>query len=70
MPLAGFFKNLFSAPVEKAAANILYHLTTENPEEKNGKVFKEKREKPLTEYWQNTHISKQVWDIAESLTKP
>ncbi len=68
MPVAGFFKNLFSAPVEKAAGNILYHLTSENAEDKNGKVFKEKQEKPLTNYWQDIHIRKQVWNIAESLT--
>lgn len=68
MPVAGFFKNLFSASVEKAVDNILYHINSENAEDKNGKVFKEKQEKPLIEYWQDTHISKQVWNIAESLT--
>jgi len=69
MPVAGFFKNIFSASVEKAADNILYHINTVKPSEKNGKVFKEKEEKPLTEYWKDTSISRQVWDIAESLIK-
>ena len=69
MPVAGFFKNLFSASVGKAAENILYHLNTDKPEEKNGKVFKEKEEKSLTEYWKDTSISRQVWDITESLIK-
>ena len=68
MPVAGFFKNLFSAPVDKAVENILFHITPDNAEDKNGKVFKEKQEKPLTEYWKDTNISKQVWDIAETLT--
>ena len=68
MPLAGFFKNLFSAPVDKAVENILYHISSDNPKDKNGKVFKEKLEKPLTKYWQDKNISKQVWDIAETLT--
>ena len=67
MPVAGFFKNLFSAPVEKATENILYHITSEDTEVKNGKVFKEKQEKPLNEYWQDTLISRQIWNIAESL---
>jgi NAD(P)-dependent dehydrogenase (short-subunit alcohol dehydrogenase family) len=69
MPVAGFFKNIFSASVEKAAENILYHINTDKPGEKNGKVFKEKEEKPLTEYWKDTSISRKVWDIAESLIK-
>ena len=69
MPVVGFFKNLFSASVEKAAENILYHINTDQPEEKHGKVFKEKEEKPLTEYWKDTSISRQVWDTAESLIK-
>jgi NAD(P)-dependent dehydrogenase (short-subunit alcohol dehydrogenase family) len=67
MPLVGFFKNLFSAPVEKAAENILYHITSDNAEAKNGKVFKEKDEKPITEYWKDTSISGHIWKIAESL---
>ena len=69
MAVVGFFKNLFSASVEKAAENILYHINTDQPEEKHGKVFKEKEEKPLTEYWKDTSISRQVWDTAESLIK-
>lgn len=69
MPVVGFFKNVFSASVERAAENILYHLNTDKPEEKNGKVFKEKEEKPLTEYWKDTSISGRIWDITESLIK-
>ena len=69
MAVVGFFKNLFSASVEKATENILYHINTDQPEEKHGKVFKEKEEKPLTEYWKDTSISRQIWDTAESLIK-
>jgi NAD(P)-dependent dehydrogenase (short-subunit alcohol dehydrogenase family) len=66
VPIIGFLKNLFSAPVEKAAENILYHIASDNVEVINGKVFKEKEEKPLTEYWKDTSISREVWNYAES----
>ena len=49
VPLVGWFKNLFSSSVDKAAENILYHITSDNLIDKNGKLFKEKQEYPLTE---------------------
>ncbi|UCH13882.1 MAG: SDR family NAD(P)-dependent oxidoreductase [Bacteroidales bacterium] len=69
VPLAGWVKNLFSSPVDKAADNILYHVASGEAEDKNGKVFREKQEKPLTEYWKDTNISKQVWTVTETLIK-
>jgi len=39
-PLMGWVKNLFSSSVEKAAENILYHITSDKAKNKNGKVFK------------------------------
>jgi NAD(P)-dependent dehydrogenase (short-subunit alcohol dehydrogenase family) len=67
VPLAGWFKNLFSSTVDKAAENILYVLTSEI--EKNGKVFKEKKEYPLIEYWKDKNVGEQLWSITESLIK-
>jgi NAD(P)-dependent dehydrogenase (short-subunit alcohol dehydrogenase family) len=67
MPLIGWFKNLISAPVEKAADNIMHVITTEQA--KNGRVFKEKQEYPLTDYWMDENIRKQLWSITESLIR-
>ncbi|KPL09027.1 MAG: hypothetical protein AMS26_23395 [Bacteroides sp. SM23_62] len=69
VPLAGWIKNLFSSPVEKTADNILYHITPDEARDKNGKVFKEKQEKPLTEYWNDRSISESLWSETESLIK-
>jgi hypothetical protein len=65
----GWFKNLFSASVDKAADNILYHITSdkEQARQKNGKVFKEEKEHPLIEHWRNTDIAKQLWAKTGSL---
>ncbi len=69
LPLVGWIKNLFSGPVDKAAENILYHITTEDLVVKNGKIFREKKEYPLNEYWKNAIISERLWSITESLIR-
>jgi len=69
IPLAGRFKNIFSAPVEKASENLLFHLASNELKQKNGKVFKEKLEYPLNEYWKDTNVSERLWFITESLLK-
>ena len=69
MPLAGWIKNLFSAPVDKAAGNILFHLGGDRSNELNGKVYKEKHEYPITTYWQDETISKRLWSETEALLK-
>ena len=60
VPLMGWVKNLISAPVDKAAENILYVVTLHEAENINGKVFKEKQEYPLTSYWKETNVSVQL----------
>jgi NAD(P)-dependent dehydrogenase (short-subunit alcohol dehydrogenase family) len=67
VPLVGWVKNLFSSSVDKAAENILYHITSDEPQNKNGKVFKEKQEWPLTEYWKDTSVREYLWSATESL---
>jgi len=69
VPIMGWVKNLFSSSVDKAAENILYHITSDETKDKNGKIFKEKQEKPLIEYWKDTSISEQIWSVTESLIK-
>ncbi|MFC1726530.1 SDR family NAD(P)-dependent oxidoreductase [candidate division KSB1 bacterium] len=69
VPLIGWIKNLFSSTVEKAAENILYHLTSDEAKNINGKVFREKKEKPLTEYWKDKSVSERLWSVTESLIK-
>lgn len=67
MPLAGWFKNLVSFPVEKAADNILYHITSEEAINRNGKLFKEKQDWLLSDYWKDTSISLKLWSVTESI---
>jgi len=69
IPLMGRIKNLFSAPVAHAAENILYVITSDTIKNKNGKVFKEKQEWPLSEYWKDTHTGERLWSITESLIR-
>ena len=69
VPLMGWVKNLFSYTVDKAAENILYHITSDEAKNKNGKVFKEKQEKPLIGYWKDTTVRERLWSITESLIK-
>ena len=49
VPVMGWAKNLFSGPVDKAAENIIHHITTREAQDKNGKIFTERQEDPLTE---------------------
>ena len=67
VPLMGWVKNLFSSSVDKAAGNILYHITSDDAKSKNGRVFKEKQEWPLTEYWRDTSVRERLWSVTESL---
>jgi NAD(P)-dependent dehydrogenase (short-subunit alcohol dehydrogenase family) len=69
IPLVGWVKNLFSAPVDTAAENILFVVTSDEAKKKNGRVFKEKQEYPLTSYWNDTNVSERLWSITESLIK-
>jgi len=67
VPLVGWVKNLFSAPVENAAENIKFVATLEKAKRYSGKVFKEKKEYPLTSYWQDTNVGERLWSITETL---
>jgi NAD(P)-dependent dehydrogenase (short-subunit alcohol dehydrogenase family) len=69
MPLMGWFKNLISSSVDKAAENILYHITSDELKNKNGKVFKEKKEWPLSDYWKDRSMGERLWSVTESLIK-
>lgn len=68
-PLFGWFKNLFSAPVEHAAENIIYVITTDALKNKNAKAFKEREEWPLSEYWQDATVRERLWSLTESLIR-
>ena len=67
VPLIGWGKNLFSAPVDSAAENILFVATLDEAKNKNGKVFKEKQEYPLTSYWKDMNVSERLWSITGTL---
>lgn len=65
--LAAWFKNLMSGPVEKAAANILYHADPAALASRNGKVFRERKEYLLPEYWQDAGVAQRLWSVTESM---
>lgn len=65
VPLMNWLKNLFSAPVDKAVDNLFYHLSSDDLKGRNGKVYKEKQEQSLTEYWNDRRISENLWSITE-----
>jgi NAD(P)-dependent dehydrogenase (short-subunit alcohol dehydrogenase family) len=67
--LAGWFKNLISAPVEKAADNILFHMVPAEAEAKHGRVFKEKEDYPLSAYWSDPENGARLWAVTEDLLK-
>lgn len=61
---AAWFKNLFSGSVEKAADNLFHHIGAD-PEELNGKVFKERAAHPLPEYWNDRVLGGRLWSMTE-----
>lgn len=65
VPIVGWFKNLFSVPVEAAAERMMRVFTADIP--KNGKVFKEGEEYPLMEYWKDREVATKLWSVTESL---
>jgi NAD(P)-dependent dehydrogenase (short-subunit alcohol dehydrogenase family) len=67
--LISWFKNLISAPVEKAAENILFHLRPEEAEAKHGRVFKEREDHPLSAYWTDPDNGARLWSITEEMLK-
>ncbi|MFC1791305.1 SDR family NAD(P)-dependent oxidoreductase [Gemmatimonadota bacterium] len=67
--VAGWVKNLFSAPVEKAAENILFHLNPDEAKKKHGKVFKETKDHPLSDYWTDPATSGRLWSMTEEMLK-
>jgi len=66
-PFLGWFKNLFSAPVDRAAENILYVITADPVRNKNAKAFKEREEWLLSAYWQDRATRERLWSITTSL---
>jgi NAD(P)-dependent dehydrogenase (short-subunit alcohol dehydrogenase family) len=67
--LAGWVKNLISAPVEKAADNLLFHFTPEEAESKHGRVFKEKKVHALSDYWADPTNGARLWSMTEEMLK-
>jgi NAD(P)-dependent dehydrogenase (short-subunit alcohol dehydrogenase family) len=65
--LMGWFKNLISDSVEKAADNILFHIAPEEAESKHGRVFKEKEDHPLSDYWTDPENGARLWSITEEM---
>jgi NAD(P)-dependent dehydrogenase (short-subunit alcohol dehydrogenase family) len=67
--VAGWVKNLFSAPVERAADNLLFHIDPDEADAKHGRVFKERKNHPLSDYWKNPDIGEKLWSVTEEMLK-
>jgi hypothetical protein len=63
----GWIKNLFSAPVETAAENIMFVATSDDVRDKTGKTFVKKQEEPLIPYWEDASIRERLWSVTMSL---
>jgi NAD(P)-dependent dehydrogenase (short-subunit alcohol dehydrogenase family) len=63
----GWVKNLFSADVDDAAANILYVAQSDEERAATGKVFNKREEVPLATYWQDQDIRKRLWTETETI---
>ena len=64
---AGWIKNLFSATVDEAAENIVYVAGSDEARARTGKVFKKRKEVPLTSYWQDAQVRDQLWSATEAM---
>jgi len=67
LPIMNWFKNLFSAPVEKAAKHMIHLITMGETKNKSGKLFTKSIEVPLTDYWQDPIIRQKLWSMTNSL---
>jgi len=66
-PLMGWMKNMFSTSVDKAADNILHVITSSISSDLNGKVFKEKQEWPIPEYWKDKEVRQALMNTTQDL---
>lgn len=66
---AGWIKNLISAPVDDAAANVVHVASSDEARSGTGLVFKKRQEYPRTPYWQNTEVRARLWSTTESMLK-
>ncbi len=64
---AGWVKNLFSAPVDDAAENILHVAQSPEAQAGTGKVFKKHKEVPLAPYWRDADIRRRLWTTTETM---
>ena len=67
--LMAWLKNLMSAPVQKAADNILFHINPHESGSKHGRVFKEREDHPQSDYWKDPVNSERLWSVTEELLK-
>jgi NAD(P)-dependent dehydrogenase (short-subunit alcohol dehydrogenase family) len=63
----GWLKNLFSATVDEAAANILYVASSQEARTGSGKVFKKRQEVPLAPYWKDADVRERLWSETEAM---
>jgi len=64
---AGWIKNLFSATVNDAAENVVYVAGCDEARSGTGKVFKKRREMPLTSYWKDEEVRGRLWSVTEAM---
>lgn len=64
---AGWVKNLFSAPVDEAADNILSVAESDDARTGTGMVFKKRQTVPLAPYWQEAETRQRLWAATEAM---
>jgi len=63
----GWVKNLFVAPVDSAAENLLFVVNLVEEQEKSTRLFEEREEKSPPPYWHDVSIGKCLWSTTEFL---
>jgi NAD(P)-dependent dehydrogenase (short-subunit alcohol dehydrogenase family) len=66
-PPIGWLKNLFSAKVEEAAADILYVAQSDEARARTGQAFKKGQPVALAPYWQDANIRQRLWTETETM---
>jgi NAD(P)-dependent dehydrogenase (short-subunit alcohol dehydrogenase family) len=63
----GWLKNLFVAPVDSAAENILFVVELVEGQQRSPRLFEKREEKYLAPYWQDTEVGERLWSTTEAL---
>jgi NAD(P)-dependent dehydrogenase (short-subunit alcohol dehydrogenase family) len=63
----GWIKNLVSGSVHAAAEDVLRHIDATPVATMDGRVFEGRKERPISEYWQDSDIAARLWSMTGSM---